>query len=62
LGVTTFINEVKRILRLAKKPSKRELWLSIRISSLGIIAIGIIGYIITLIAQMISSTLTGAGA
>lgn len=57
MNVSSFINEVKRILKLAKKPGRKELWLSIRISLLGIIAIGVIGYIITLIGQMLGSSL-----
>jgi preprotein translocase subunit Sss1 len=44
------------LLKLATKPGRNELWLSIKISFLGIIAIGGIGYVI----QLIGSSL-GAG-
>jgi len=40
-------------LRLAKKPDREELWLSVRICLLGILAIGIIGFIIKLISGVI---------
>jgi protein translocase SEC61 complex gamma subunit len=38
------------MLKLATKPDREELWLSIRICFLGIIVIGLIGFIIKLLA------------
>ncbi len=40
-------------MKLAKKPARDELWLSIKITFLGIAAIGAIGYII----KFLSATL-----
>jgi protein translocase SEC61 complex gamma subunit len=42
-------------MRLAKKPGRSELWLSIRICALGITAIGVVGFII----KFISAALQG---
>jgi protein translocase SEC61 complex gamma subunit len=41
------------LLKLAKKPGRDELWLSIKICFLGIIVIGVVGFII----KFISATL-----
>jgi len=50
LGLRSFLGAVSRLLKLAKKPGRDELWLSIRICLLGIAAIGIIGFIIKFIS------------
>ena len=42
-----------RMARLAKKPSRKEFWLSIRISLLGMVAIGLIAFIIKLIFTLV---------
>jgi protein translocase SEC61 complex gamma subunit len=42
-----------RMARLTKKPSRKEVWLSIRISLLGMVAIGIIAFIIKLIFTLV---------
>jgi len=52
MGARAFFESCKRLLRLATRPSRRELTLSIRISVLGITAIGFIGFIIRFIAAM----------
>jgi preprotein translocase subunit Sss1 len=46
------------LLKLATKPGKSELWLSIKICLLGTIALGGIGFLI----KLISFVLTGAAA
>ena len=40
-------------MKLASKPDRTELWLSIRISLLGIGAVGLIGFIIKLLGSVI---------
>ena len=42
-----------RMARLAKKPSRKEVWLSIRISILGMVFIGLIAFIIKLIFTLV---------
>ncbi len=57
MGLRSFFQSASRLLKLATKPGRTELWLSIKICFLGVIAIGGIGYII----QLIGSVLPGAG-
>jgi protein translocase SEC61 complex gamma subunit len=57
LGLRSFFQSASRLLKLATKPGRTELWLSIKICFLGVIAIGGIGYII----KLIGSVLPGAG-
>ncbi len=40
-------------MKLAKKPGRDELWVSIRICVLGILVIGVIGYIVKIISSVI---------
>jgi len=47
----TFLSSSKRIISISQKPSKKEFWLMAKIIGLGIIIIGIIGYLIKLIMQ-----------
>lgn len=53
MGLLSFIKASLRLLRLAKKPDKDELWLSIKICFLGILIVGVIGFIIYFIASLL---------
>ncbi|MCK4884625.1 MAG: protein translocase SEC61 complex subunit gamma [Candidatus Bathyarchaeum sp.] len=55
LGLRSFFQSASRLLKLATKPGRTELWLSIKVCFLGTIAIGGIGFII----KLISSALPG---
>ena len=50
MGVRSFLSQCARTLKLAVKPGRSELWLSIKISLLGIGAIGLIGFVIKLLS------------
>jgi protein translocase SEC61 complex gamma subunit len=50
MGVKSFLTQCARTLKLAVKPGRTELWLSIKISLLGIGAIGLIGFVIKLLS------------
>lgn len=50
MGLRSFLKSSSRLLRLATKPGKSELWLSIKICLLGTAAIGAVGFIIKLIS------------
>ena len=56
-AVRSFISSARRLLHLATKPGRSELWLSIKICLLGTALIGIVGFII----KLIGTTLTGTG-
>jgi len=53
LGLLSFLRSCGRLLRLAKKPDRGELWLSTKISFLGMMLIGGIGFVINLLANFI---------
>lgn len=46
----SFLAQSARTLKLAVKPGREELWLSIKISALGIVVIGLIGFVIKYLA------------
>jgi len=50
LGIRSFASSSLRLLRLASKPSTSEYWLSIKISFAGVSIVGVIGFIIKIIA------------
>jgi protein translocase SEC61 complex gamma subunit len=60
MGIKSWLQQAGRTLKLAVKPGREELWLSIKISLLGIGAVGLIGFVIKLIAFAIpGSNVTG---
>jgi len=59
LGLRSFLKSCSRLLRLATKPGRSELWLSMKICLLGIAAIGGVGFIIHLISTGIRSMFGG---
>jgi protein translocase SEC61 complex gamma subunit len=46
MGVKSWLSQASRTLKLAVKPGREELWLSIKISLLGIGAVGLVGFVI----------------
>ena len=44
MGLKEFIESTKRLMHVTSKPSREELWMLIKISFLGIVIIGIIGF------------------
>jgi protein translocase SEC61 complex gamma subunit len=59
MGIRSFLSQCARTLKLATKPGRSELWLSIRISLLGIGAVGLVGFVIRLLASVLNP---GTGA
>ncbi len=53
MGIRSWIMQAGRTLKLAVKPGREELWLSIKISLLGIGIVGIVGFVIKLLAYAI---------
>ncbi|MFX1562276.1 MAG: protein translocase SEC61 complex subunit gamma [Promethearchaeota archaeon] len=54
--VATFWENTKRIVKLAKKPTRSEMWMQLKISLLGLFVIGLVGFIIRLIFSVVTST------
>jgi protein translocase SEC61 complex gamma subunit len=53
MGIRSWLSQAARTLKLAIKPGRDELWLSIKISVLGIGVVGIIGFVIKLLSYAI---------
>ena len=49
----SFIKELIRVFKITKKPSKNEFVVIVKVSSIGIGIIGLVGFIIHLTAEMI---------
>ena len=60
MGVKSFLSQCARTLKLAVKPGRSELWLSIKISLLGIGAVGLVGFIIKLLSFAIGGATAAA--
>ncbi len=50
MGLKSWLSQAGRTLKLAVKPGREELWLSIKISILGIGAVGLVGFIIKILS------------
>ena len=60
MGVQSFLSQCSRTLKLAAKPGRTELWQSIKISILGIGAVGLIGFVIKLLSFAIGGATAGS--
>lgn len=54
-SINQFIRQNKRVLRVSKKPDRDEYINVAKITGIGIIIIGVIGFIISLAAQLIGN-------
>lgn len=55
MGVGSFINDSRRILKLATKPSRKELWTSTKISLLAMTLVGLLSFIVQVIMTLLTS-------
>jgi protein translocase SEC61 complex gamma subunit len=55
LGLRSFFSSAAKMLKLAKKPGRDELWLSVKICVLGIVVIGVVGFIIKFISAALQA-------
>lgn len=51
-SIISFIKQCQRVLQVAKRPDREEYYNVARITGLGVIVIGVIGFIISIIAQL----------
>ena len=54
MGLREFIEQAKRLYRLAKKPTKEEIIRTAKITGMGIAILGLIGYVIHWIYYLIT--------
>jgi protein transport protein SEC61 subunit gamma and related proteins len=52
-----FLIECKRVLKITKKPDKKEFKLIVKISAIGMAIIGMLGFLITFIKEIIQGSL-----
>jgi protein translocase SEC61 complex gamma subunit len=50
MGIKSWLQQAARTLKLAVKPDREEVWLSVKISFLGIGVIGLIGFVVKIIS------------
>ncbi|MFW9910943.1 MAG: protein translocase SEC61 complex subunit gamma [Candidatus Thorarchaeota archaeon] len=55
MGITEFIRESRRILKLATKPSRTELWTSTKITLLAMVLVGLLSFIVQIFMTTITS-------
>jgi len=58
LGVHEFLRDTGRMFKLIKRPERSELMLTLRVVTLGLVVLGVVGYIF----QLVGSALRAAGA
>ncbi len=49
----SFIYQCKIVLRVTKKPTKQEFYTIVKVSALGMVAIGAIGFVIQIVKQLL---------
>ncbi|MEL7670063.1 MULTISPECIES: protein translocase SEC61 complex subunit gamma [Methanobacterium] len=55
-SITQALKQYRRVLYISKRPERDEYINVAKITGIGIIIIGVIGFVITLVAQLISQT------
>ena len=56
----SFLSSSRRLLRHAKLPSRRELSITTKMSAIGVVVIGVIGYILSLLFNAIINAIQQA--
>jgi len=62
MGLRSFLAQAARTLKLAIKPGRSELWLSVKICLLGISAVGVVGFVIKLMSAVLQGGAPAAGS
>jgi protein translocase SEC61 complex gamma subunit len=56
MGVGNFIKESRRILKLATKPARKELWMSAKVSILAMFVVGMLSFVIQIMMTLITAS------
>ena len=51
--ITAYLAECKRVLQLTKKPDKKEFWMIFKVTGIGILLIGLVGFIVSMIKHLV---------
>jgi len=54
--VGIFWENTKRIIKLSKKPTRKEIWMQFKVSMLALFAVGLVGFVIKLLFNFIIRT------
>ena len=54
-----FLTECGRVLRVTKKPNKQEFWTIVKVSAIGILLIGLIGFSLRMVERYFSLLVAG---
>jgi len=57
--VNTFLDNSKKVFKLAKKPTFKEARLILRVSGIGVVVLGFVGYVIKLLFLLLTDNLFG---
>jgi protein translocase SEC61 complex gamma subunit len=60
MGMKSWLIQAARTLKLATKPDREEVWLSVKISILGIGAVGLIGFVIKILSMALGGATQAA--
>ena len=55
-SMASFIKQCQRVLKVSKKPDREEYVNVAKVTAVGVIIIGVIGFVIILVAQLIQGT------
>lgn len=53
MSIKNFIEKIRRVLLVSSKPDKEEFKQSVKITGLGIVIIGVVGFVIFLLAMLV---------
>ena len=59
MGLGSFLKSCSRLLRLAKKPDRSEVWVTIKVCAAGITLVGMVGFIINILNSFIKGASVG---
>jgi len=62
MGMKSWLAQAGKTLKLAIKPGREELWLSIKISLLGIGVVGLVGFVIKLLSYALGGAASGGSS
>jgi len=55
-NIGMFWENTKRIIKLSKKPTRKEIWMQFKISMLALFAVGAVGFVIKLLFLFVSQS------
>ena len=57
-----FMSDISRLMKVATKPDRTEMWLVIRVTAIGMIGLGMLGFIIQIAGNIFSQSFLKSGS